>query len=250
MKKNILKTSICIDEIEKVITKNKDWEIIEKKYDFYQPYVSTFDKLNYETKIDLYISFKTKTDFNHKIYCYFLDFDEDNVFKISDIKSQEHPHGQKTTRIADFKYYNTTGNLGFTAYHSPVKGQEYNLSHNYQSFFDTIVAKEKDKELNYVCILLKYHNHAQNKKLLRYYVNSYKKFISSFLLKIERFETKKIRALEKQTTKLIGKTNRKKVKEEDNLPLKLSNGKKLKYNLNDEKLYSSVIKKQERFNEK
>lgn len=226
MKKHILKTNICIDEIEKIIAKNKTWDIVDKKYDFYQSYVSVFDNLNYEAKIDLYISFKTKNGFIHKIYCYFLNFDNDNVFKISDIKSQEHPRGQITTRIADFKYYKTTGNLGFSIYHSPIKGQEYNLSHNYHSFFNTLSAKEEDKELNYVCILLKYHNHAQNKKLLRYYVNSYKKFISSFLLKIEKFEIKRLRILKQKTKKLTVKNNQEKSKMENNLSLKLNNEKK------------------------
>lgn len=249
MKKNILKASICIGEIEKIIAENKTWEIIDKKYDFYQSYVSTFDKLNYEAKIDLYISFKTKNNFIHNIYCYFLNFDNDNdnVFKISDIKSKEYPRGQTTTRVADFKYYKTTGNLGFSTYHSPVKGQEYNLSHNYHSFFNALVVKE-EKELNYVCILLKYHNHAQNKKLVRYYVNSYKKFISSFLLKIEKFEKKKIR-LEKKTAKLMIKTNKKKIKVANNLQLKLNNDKNLKYNLSDNKLPLTVIEKVNKCNE-
>lgn len=55
MKKHILKKNICIDEIEKIIAKNKKWDIIDKKYDFYQSYFIVFDNLNYEAKVDLYI---------------------------------------------------------------------------------------------------------------------------------------------------------------------------------------------------
>ncbi|WP_425381772.1 hypothetical protein [Spiroplasma endosymbiont of Polydrusus pterygomalis] len=194
MKKIILNPNICIDEIE-VAIKKQGWEIIEKKYDFYQSYVSTFDGLNYEAKVDLYIAFRTAGNFIHKIYCYFLEFDTDNIFKISEIKSPEHPKGQMTTRIAAFKYYKTTGNLGFSPYKSPVSGQPYNLSHNYHSFFNSLLATEARNELNYVCILLKYDNHAQSKKRLRYFVNSYKKFIKSFIFKFEKFESNKTRVL-------------------------------------------------------
>lgn len=194
MNKIILNRNICLDEIE-VTIKKQGWEIIEKKYDFYQSYVNTFDGLNYEAKVDLYIAFKTAGNFVHKIYCYFLEFDTDNIFKISEIKSPEHPKGQMTTRIADFKYYKTTGNLGFSPYKIPVSGQRYNLSHNYHSFFNSLLATEARNELNYVCILLKYDNHAQSKKRLRYFVNSYKKFIKSFIFKFEKFEISKTRAL-------------------------------------------------------
>lgn len=194
MKKIILNPNICLDEIE-ITIKKQGWEIIEKKYDFYQSYVSIFDGLNYEAKIDLYIAFRTTGNFTHKIYCYFLEFDTDNIFKISEIKSPEHPKGQMTTRIAAFKYYKTTGNLGFSSYKSPVSGQLYNLSHNYHSFFNSLLATEARNELNYVCILLKYDNHAQSKKRLRYFVNSYKKFIKSFIFKFEKFEISKTRAL-------------------------------------------------------
>ncbi|MBP1525619.1 MAG: hypothetical protein FCO83_01640 [Spiroplasma sp. WSS] len=194
MKKIILNPNICADEIELTI-KKQGWEIIDKKYDFYQPYVSIFDNLNYEAKVDLYIAFKTAGNFVHKVYCYFLEFDTNNIFKISEIKSPEHPKGQMTTRVADFKYYKTTGNLGFTPYKSPISGQPYNLSHNYHSFFNSLIESEARNELNYVCILLKYDNHARSKKRLRYFVNSYKKFIKSFLFKFEKFEIRKTRAL-------------------------------------------------------
>ncbi|WP_342253227.1 hypothetical protein [Spiroplasma endosymbiont of Zeiraphera isertana] len=194
MKKIILNPNICADEIELTI-KKQGWEIIDKKYDFYQPYVSIFDNLNYEAKVDLYIAFKTAGNFVHKVYCYFLEFDTKNIFKISEIKSPEHPKGQMTTRVADFKYYKTTGNLGFTPYKSPISGQPYNLSHNYHSFFNSLIESEAINELNYVCILLKYDNHARSKKRLRYFVNSYKKFIKSFLFKFEKFEIRKTRAL-------------------------------------------------------
>lgn len=213
MKKIILNPKICIDEIETTI-KKQGWEIIDKKYDFYHSYVSTFDGLNYEAKVDLYIAFRTASNFVHKVYCYFLEFDTDNVFKISEIKSPEHPKGQMTTRIADFKYYKTTGNLGFSPYKSPILGQTYNLSHNYHSFFNSLLESEPRNELNYVCILLKYDNHAQSKKRLRYFVNSYKKFIKLFLFKFEKFEIRKTRNLLKaemlkgKKTEKIMKTNK------------------------------------------
>lgn len=196
-KKNALKPTNYIDEIELII-KKQQWLIVDKKYDFYQSYISTFDGLNYEAKIDFYIAFTTKSNYLHKMYFYFLEFNTNRVFKISDIKSPEHPKGQITTRVADFKYYKTTGNLGFSCYHSPINGQKYNLSHNYHSLFNALMAQDTSQELSYVCVLLKYHNHAKNKKQSRYYVNSYQKFLNAWILKIERFETRKARMLAKQ----------------------------------------------------
>lgn len=251
MKKLILNPSMCIDEIETIIKKH-GWEIVDKKYDFYQPYISTFDSLNYEAKIDLYIAFKSTGNFIHKFYCYFLAFDSDNIFKISEIKSPEHPNGQMTTRVAEFKHYRTTGNLGFNLYKSPVFGQAYNLSHNYHSFFNSLIANEANNELNYVCILLKYDNHARNKKMLRYYVNSYKKFIKSFLLKGKKFETRKTRALKKiskKTNKKSKKINLKKnINNSTNAANKINKQAVIKNSnasFDDKKLTVKVVSKQQ-----
>ncbi|WP_338975205.1 hypothetical protein [Spiroplasma endosymbiont of Monopis laevigella] len=87
MKKIILNPNICADEIELTI-KKQGWEIIDKKYDFYQPYVSIFDNLNYEAKVDLYIAFKTAGNFVHKVYCYFLEFDTNNILKYQKLNHQ------------------------------------------------------------------------------------------------------------------------------------------------------------------
>lgn len=240
MKKIILNPNICIDEIEATI-KKQGWEIIDKKYDFYQSYVSTFDDFNYEAKIDFYIAIKTSSNFIHKIYCYFLEFDTKNIFKISEIKSPEHPKGQMTTRIADYKYYKTTGNLGFSPYKSPVSGQPYNLSHNYHSFFNSLLVAETINELNYVCILLKYDNHAQSKKQIRYFVNSYKKFIKSFIFKFEKFEISKIRALLR--AEMLKKKEKKVTKKLTNRKVKPKISKQLSNNNVTNAVISKVVKK-------
>lgn len=133
MNKIVLYPNDCIKEIKEYIIKN-NYEIIDEKTKFEYKYISTYDHKEYPIKINWYISFQTKKRIIHKIYFYFLDFHTNDIFKISDIKSKDNPHGQMTTKVADFKHFGKTGNQGFINY-------RYKVSHNYHNFFKVLDKK-------------------------------------------------------------------------------------------------------------
>ncbi|UZQ30537.1 MAG: hypothetical protein OHM57_02565 [Spiroplasma phoeniceum] len=180
MNKIVLYSNDCIKEIKEYISKN-NYEIIEEKTKFEDKYISTYDQKEYPIKVDWYVSFKSKKGFIHKMYFYFLEFHSNDIFKISDIKSKNNHYAQMTTKVADFSHYGETGNQGFINY-------RYKVSHNYHNFFKALDKNKNSNEIPYVCVLLKYKNHAGEWPRGRYYANSFSIFMKSGITNINNFE--------------------------------------------------------------